>query len=224
MAVLDHKRVPLPTGAAKDGSPVKLQLQRLRERRGRVTEEANLHNSLVPLSTLGIAATYPRLLRGIKLLRPGLHATTQSAFPIARHLLPCNRLTDKAPRDKNSHKGVIDRYNKDPSRAPQLRVVHVAGYMTARARARKGGRHTDDDAVVSGELLGEIDLVPGRVLDENLEVRDRVSDTDGRGAGCVEGPAGDGGSGPEGGPEGEAGESAKRHFSGGGGRGGGMEV
>lgn len=126
-----------------------------------------------------------------------------------------------APQDKNSHKGIIDRHNKDPPRVPQLWVVHVARYMAARARARKGRRHTHNDAVGSGELLREVDLVPRRVLDENLEVRDLVSDADGRRTGGVERPAGRGESGPEGGPEGKAGESSKGHFRGGG---GGMDV
>lgn len=50
----------------------------------------------------------------------------------------------------------------------------------------EGCRHTDDQRLARAELLGHVDLVAGRALDEDIEVRDCVTDLDEGAGGGVE--------------------------------------
>lgn len=47
-------------------------------------------------------------------------------------------------------------------------------------------RHTDDQRLSDAELLGHVDLVAGRALDEDIEVGDCVTDLDEGAGGGVE--------------------------------------
>lgn len=80
--------------------------------------------------------------------------------------------------------------------------------MLAGAGAGECGGDTDDVAVARLELLGEVDLVTGRVLDQDVEVGDLLADANHSSRGRVE-AACDGG-GPS---EGDAAErSSEGHF------------
>jgi hypothetical protein len=50
----------------------------------------------------------------------------------------------------------------------------------------EGCRHTDDQRLADAQLVGHVDLVAGRALDEDIEVGDCVTDLDEGAGGGVE--------------------------------------
>ncbi len=89
----------------------------------------------------------------------------------------------------NAHERVVDADDEDAADVVQARVVHVAGDVDG-AGAGEGGGHADDEAPRRGgpELAPQVDPVARRVLDEHVEVGDRVADGDGRASRAVELP------------------------------------
>lgn len=50
--------------------------------------------------------------------------------------------------------------------------------MLAGARAREGSRHANNVAIARLELLGQVDLVAGRVLNEHVQIRNLLANAD----------------------------------------------
>lgn len=72
------------------------------------------------------------------------------------------------------HERIVDGDNKDLSSSLELVTVHVAGNVGVGASGRESGGNTNDDTLGRGELVGEIDLVAGRVLEE-VDIGDGIT-------------------------------------------------
>lgn len=198
LAVLHQQSVPLAAVVAEDGRAVEAQVQGLGELAGRVTQEAHLAIMLAeypPASRFLDMITYTALASRVEGSRPSL-----SPIEYTRSALYSREFV----RWENLHKGVIDGDHKDLAGLLQLGVVHVARDVGAGASGaskklvgmsyscrdegdRTESRRGANDDTLALDLLGEVDFVAGRVLDE-VKVGDGVALLHEGGRRRVEGP------------------------------------
>lgn len=83
------------------------------------------------------------------------------------------------------HEWVVDRDDESLTSLLELGVVDEAGNVGAGAGGAEGGRSANDNSLVL-DLLGQVDLVTGGVLDQDVQAGDGVALLHERGRGAVE--------------------------------------
>lgn len=192
LAVLHLESIPLASRSSKhSNTSIPAQVQRFRERSGRVGKESNLPCQHSTLTCFGVYNASPS--NSLQSLQSGRAVRSRpSCYTIlsAPSVLSCSFQSD-------SHKRVVDRDDEHASGLLQPRVVDVRRHMRARACAREGARHAHDVSVGGRKFLGKVDLVAGRVLVQRVYARHLVADLDQRPRRRMEAPGRGAGEGAE---------------------------